>query len=292
MYSIKTGVLPFSNIDNKKEKDEKISSEVTSELFKFKFMSLVERSKMDEALKEMQLAQLGITDENTAVKVGKIQGLQVMIMGTVQKNIVNARAVHVETQQIIAAVKGDVNNIEYLSKRLASGIETYIARENLKKLRNDSPEINLDFWIENKNKPGKTQTESNKIGDSVVIHFKANKNGFVTIVDIQPGGDVVVLFPNDFSESNNIKADTEYSIPSVTDGFEITVTEPVGKDTIVAFFTLKKSEWLDRKKLSGEGFWSVKENEKLAFTRALNITATGLNKSEWESKTIDIEVVK
>jgi hypothetical protein len=132
----------------------------------------------------------------------------------------------------------------------------------------------------------------NRIGESVVFHFKSNRNGFLTIIDIQPNGDVVVLFPNDFSSSDGIKANTDYSIPSETDGFEITVTEPAGTDTIVAFFTLKKAAWLDRNKLGGEGFWSVKEGEKMEFSRGFNITATGLNKSEWESRALEIEVMK
>jgi hypothetical protein len=151
MYSIKTGVIPFVNLENKKEKDERVAPEITNSLFRYKFISLVERANMDKSIKEMELGQSGLIDEKTAVEVGKIHGIQLIIMGTIQKDTVNARAVHVETQKIVSAVSGRINDIDTISRKLAAGIETYLARENLKKLRNDSADIDLDFRIEKKN---------------------------------------------------------------------------------------------------------------------------------------------
>ena len=60
----------------------------------------------------------------------------------------------------------------------------------------------------------------------------------------------------------------------------------------MAFFTEKPVDWLDRSKLSGEGFWSVKENQKLELTRGFKVTSTKLNSRQWESKSLEIEVVK
>ena len=69
------------------------------------------------------------------------------------------------------------------------------------------------------------------IGDSDVFKFKSNRDGSLTIVDIQAGRDVVVLFPNDLRPSNRIDSEAECSIPSGDDGFKITVTK------------LKKTDW-------------------------------------------------
>ncbi len=49
-------------------------------------------------------------------------------------------------------------------------------------------------------------------------------------------------------------------------------------------------DWLDRKKLTGEGFWSVKENEKYNMARGFKVTATKLKSSEWESKVLEIDI--
>jgi hypothetical protein len=131
-----------------------------------------------------------------------------------------------------------------------------------------------------------------RIGEKVIFNFQANEDGFITIVDIQPGGDVVILFPNDFSGTNQIQANKLYSIPSLKDAFDIVVSEPAGMDTVAAFFTRKKVQWLDRKKLEGQGFWTVKKKEKLAMSRGFRVVSTSLGRDEWESRGIEIEVVR
>lgn len=290
--SITTGIMPFYDVD-KKIKSELPVSELTAELSRYKFIKLVERSKLKDIMKEIEFGMTGMVDEATVTKAGKIHGLQLMIAGTIRENKITARAIHVETGKIIASysVSGK-EAIDILGKRLASGIETFLARESLKNLRNDSPVLNLDFWVERKNK-GKIKSNKKgvmKIGESVIFHFKANKDGYLTIVDIQPNDDVVILFPNDISPDNRIYSNKTYSIPSRDAEFEIIVSEPAGRDTVIAFFTEKKVDWLDRKKLTGEGFWTVKENEKLNITRGFKVKTTELKRAEWESRILEIDV--
>ncbi len=295
-YSVSTGILTFVDSDKVKNRGESTASALSSELFKYKFIKLVERSMMKESIKEMELGMTGLIDEKTAVKVGKIHGLQLMIIGTIDNDSVNARAIHVETQKVIAAytVK-DISQIDELAKKLAGSIEVFLVRESIGKMKNDNPDIGLTFRVEKKDEAMASKILPGgkaKIGESIVFHFKADRDGYVTIIDIQPGGDIVVLFPNDSSPANEVKANVEYAIPSEKDAFEVTVTEPAGTDTVVAFFTLKKVDWLDRKQLMGEGFWSVKENKKMEMTRGLSIKSTGLKRSEWKTQKLEIEVVE
>ncbi|MDY6932945.1 MAG: DUF4384 domain-containing protein [Spirochaetota bacterium] len=299
--AVRIGVMPFVDSDKKNAtsgRSEDATAQVTNALYKYKFIKLVDRSKMKEMMREIELGMSGIVDESTAVKVGKMHGLQMMVVGTIRKNRITARAVHMETQKVISSDSvADISGIELLGYKLASGIEVFLARENLKKLRNDSPDINLDFWVEKGSASrGLKITPSAagriKIGEKVVFKFKSNRDGYLTIVDIQPCGDVVVLFPNDIHSSNRIESGREYSIPSEEDGFEITVSEPAGLDTIVAFFTKERVDWLDRKKLIGEGFWTVKEKEKFSMSRGFKITATKLKHADWESRAIEIDVYK
>jgi hypothetical protein len=290
--TISTGIMPFSGRD--RSAVESLTGELTNALAKYRFIILVERARMNEAVKEIELGQAGLINETSAVKAGRIHGIQCMIVGSISGGRIVARALHTETQRIITTAEG--SDAAAIAPKLASGIETFLMREELKRLRNDSPDVQLTLRVENKKRPGEAiapgKTGSVKIGDPVVFHFKANRDGFLTIIDIQPGGDVVVLYPNDMSPDNRITSGREYTIPSKDDSFEITVTEPAGKDTVVAFFTVRKADWLDRKKLSGEGFWSVKEGDRLEMARSLKITSTGLKPAEWESATIEIEVEK
>lgn len=293
--SITAGIMPFCDMEKNNQKTDILLSELTDALSRYRFIKLVERSKLKEVVQEIKFGMTGMVDEATAVKAGKIQGLQIMIVGTLRKNKITARAIHTETSQVIVSYSvSGISGMDILGKKLAAGVETFLARENLKSLRNDSPKLALDFWVERKDKGKITSGKKGvvKIGESVVFHFKSNKKGYLTIVDIQPGGDVVILFPNDMSPDNKISAGKTYSIPSEDDGFEITVSEPVGRDTVVAFFTKKKVDWLDRKKLTGEGFWTVKENEKFYMSRGFKVKATKLKRAAWESKVLEIDIEK
>jgi len=293
--SLEIAVMPFVDESGKKAASEAALSDLSASLSRYRFLRLVERSKLDQIVKEIQLGMTGLVNEKSALKAGKVRGVGVMIFGAVSAFGVSARAVRLETGRVIAAAAvPSTGEMAKLGDKLAYGIETHLARENVKRLRNDSPGIDLEFWLEKKNGtrlvPGKSNVM--KIGESVVFKFRANRDSYLTIVDIQPGGDVVVLYPNQFTPEGKISAGTLYSIPSAADAFEITVSEPAGSDTVVAFFTEKKADWLDRSKLEGDGFWTVKGNERYMASRGLSITATGLNRAQWESAVIEIEVVK
>jgi len=294
-------VLPFYDTDSKStdsSRSQTVLSNLTESMYRYRFIKLVERAEMKKLLSEVELGMTGLIDEKTAAKVGKIHGVQVMILGNIGERI-TARAVHVETHKIIASAStASTAELEILGEKLASDIETYLAKENLKQLRNNSPHIDLGFWVERIEKSGRKRTLSFgdkggvRIGERVIFHFRSNRTGYLTIVDIQPSGDVVVLFPNDLHPDNKILAGRMYSIPSESDGFDITVSEPTGTDTLVAFFTVNSVDWLDLKKLNRNGFWTVKKNEKLALSRGFSITATKLKRADWESITLEMNVQK
>lgn len=79
--------------------------------------------------------------------------------------------------------------------------------ENLFNLGKIGPgPINLSVWT---NKPA---GQKFKTGDRVVIYFKANKDCYVTALNVSGQGDVVVLLPNKEHPDNFIKAGQEYSL--------------------------------------------------------------------------------
>ena len=292
--AVSVGILPFSS-SAAKASSSSVVSDLTSSLSSYAFIRLIERARMDEMAKEIELGMSGLVDEKTAVKQGKVMGLEIMVLGSISPSGVSARAVHVESGRIIAsssAPSSSQNDMRTLGKNLAYDIETFLARENVKHLRNDSPDITLKFWTAKKSGAAVQQGSKLKIGDSIVFNAQSSKNGYLTIVDVQPGGDVVVLYPNDFAKDNAIAANTLYSIPSASDNFEITVTEPAGTDTVVAFFTERKADWLDRNKLEGSGFKTVKIAERYFTTRGFSVVATNLKRNEWESSSLEVDVVK
>lgn len=96
-----------------------------------------------------------------------------------------------------------------MGKSLASNLEVYLAKENLKSMSNDSPVIDMEFYLEKFGKSRRYRVSSGKtgrvkIGEKIIFHIRSNESGHLTIVDFQPGGDVVILYPNDFHPDNSI----------------------------------------------------------------------------------------
>lgn len=99
-------------------------------------LSIVERSRLEDALKEMNLSFGGIVEQTTAVKVGKAVGANAILVGSFLEIggliRMNARLIDVETSKVLKAevVQGTVGReIFQLVDDLAAGIEGELVAE-------------------------------------------------------------------------------------------------------------------------------------------------------------------
>lgn len=294
---LRVGVLPLYDTAQQGKTPTRaaqgVASEITSALAQYKFLGVVDRSAMEALFKEVELGQAGVVDPATAARLGRVQGIQVLVTGAIVNGRLTARAVHLETQRVIAtAAAPDAGHGEILAAAIAAGIEAFMARENLKRLRNENPDIAVRFWAERGAGERVDPARGGlRVGDTVRFRFTADRDGYLTLVNIQADGEVIVLYPNDFHPDNAVRKGQVYTVPGDDDGFEITVGEPAGIETVTAFFTTKKVAWLDRKELQGTGLASVRQKSRYEFTaRGLKITGTQLSKKEWKSSVLEIEV--
>ncbi|MDD5067047.1 MAG: CsgG/HfaB family protein [bacterium] len=102
-------VFPF-NCDEKlarKRVDLAVSELLTSHILKSGTFKLIERSRIDTILKEQELGQTGIIDTETAVKVGKVLGARLMVLGNVARigrsYQISSRLVDAQSSEIISA---------------------------------------------------------------------------------------------------------------------------------------------------------------------------------------------
>jgi superkiller protein 3 len=102
-------VLPFKNLMQEKTYDglsEGIPAIIISKLGTMRGISLVERAQLDKAFQEMGLQKVGVVDEKTAVKAGKILGVDIVVVGEFQViggNIrISARFVEVQTGKVLS----------------------------------------------------------------------------------------------------------------------------------------------------------------------------------------------
>jgi hypothetical protein len=81
--------------------------------------------------------------------------------------------------------------------------------------------------------PGATYT----FGENVVIRVRSEKEGFVTLYDLDSQGNVTLLFPNGFTISNRIAAGQLLTVGDANDPFEIKAQGVPGRETVIAVFT-------------------------------------------------------
>ena len=132
-------VVDFRNTGNDKSYDyleDTIPEAIITYLAKGGNVEIVERSRLKDALKELELGMTGIIDEQTAVEVGRAVGANAILLGSFVSIgdviRINARLIDVKTSRIIKAetVQGGVGKeIFNLMDEMARSIETQLIGE-------------------------------------------------------------------------------------------------------------------------------------------------------------------
>lgn len=122
-------VVPFDNI-NKAAAYEWLSvgicETLSTDLARIENLTLVERHQVNKILNEVKLSQLGLIDDSTVQKVGKLLGAEFLIVGAFQLHKsqirITARFIDVETGKIerTAKVDGNLEEIFLLEDKLVT----------------------------------------------------------------------------------------------------------------------------------------------------------------------------
>jgi len=121
-------ILYFDNYTGKSDYDplgKGISSMMISDLSVVKEIQLVERDRMQDLIKEIDLQHTNYFDSTTSVKVGRMVGAQYVVVGafaSVDPQMrIDTRVVRVETGEVVksAQVTGDQDKFFDLEKKLS-----------------------------------------------------------------------------------------------------------------------------------------------------------------------------
>lgn len=107
---VRAGVLPFEEIGKgakKKELGRVVAAEVSTILQRDHGLLLVERAQVTAVLREQALGASGAIDPETAASLGKILGVEVLVLGSVSEvgdhYRIDAKVVDAEDAQVLAA---------------------------------------------------------------------------------------------------------------------------------------------------------------------------------------------
>lgn len=115
---------------------------------------------------------------------------------------------------------------------------------------------------------------SARVGKDLFFKVKSEKNGRLWVVQVDPEDHMNLLFPNDQSEQNDIKAGETVNIPPEDANWAITADKPLGK-SILAFIVT-----------TGDGSIS----DIIAGEKDLEKAVRLIKKSEWSIKKMVIDI--
>ncbi len=150
-------IMPFDNPNHDKMLDigGGIAETLITELGRIQDLTLVERSRINDAIKEIKLGQSGFVDTATAQKAGQFVGADSVVVGSFQRDPavlrLVARLVDVQTAQVRATAKVDgkpnelISLQDQLAAKILEAIKGSVAEAERRKL-GVSPSANLDAF--------------------------------------------------------------------------------------------------------------------------------------------------
>lgn len=129
--SIRLAILYFNNSggDDKLEKLRKgLADMLITDLSKLGSVSIVERSRLEDIIKEQELGKHGAIDKQTASRIGKLLGAEAILTGAYFEMMgmlrIDARFIDVETGEVLKSdgVEGPTNDFFILEKELLGKI--------------------------------------------------------------------------------------------------------------------------------------------------------------------------
>lgn len=192
----------FSAQDNLKKA---LSDSLTINLAKYKSLSIVERTRLKDAVSEVTLSQSTFVSADNAIKIGKTLGAEYVLLGSISKigDIfeVSERIVQVETSKIIDAKsircsKADaiLKGIDYLSLEIAKAFGESIENEEL---------INAKKAVEYANNPELFLTKKEEPIEKKEVKTEENKDKNQPQVQASPNPLSIVVKKEDLEKAKS-----------------------------------------------------------------------------------------
>lgn len=148
---------------------------------------------------------------------------------------------------------------------------------------NEQPPFKIELWTEE----GRPRYG---IGDSVTFLFKAERDCYVTLIDIGTSGKVTKIFPNVWHDSNFVKAGQVYRIPPPSQQFRFKIEGPGGMEYVKAIATLDPLQSIAKAQIIPKGnFAQFQQPALLLKDIGTELVAAGAQR--WSEAGLSFEIV-
>jgi len=193
-------VVEFSDLDGRiTELGRFLSEELITRLFMTRTFTVIERQLLNKIIQEHKLNMVGLIDQSTAKKLGKILGVDAICTGTITDLVttvkVNARLISTETGSVFAVAASEIKKDKVIEKLM--GKISYVMRSKGPASGGKSVLPGKVVFMEDFS--GYEEGDPTDWGRNVYV--KTLKDGRKYLVSSIPGRHTVgqnVMFPKDF----------------------------------------------------------------------------------------------
>ncbi len=245
---LKIGVGNFNYLDTQMASPFAVYlvDEIDAALVADKRFKVIARKELDEFLKEYELQITDIINPNTTVGIGKIEGVDAILVGSYgewgKEVRVSAKMIEVERGEKLASKTTTIKDIpknvpikpvdhdamkvqiEKLSNLLPERPESPKPQLNPKFQKNS--DFDIRAWVD------RGAGGLYKKGEEMTVYLKSELDCYVEIYDIYPDGSTHRIFPNEYRQDNFIRRDKLYELPRKIDPFTFEITPPFGVEKL------------------------------------------------------------
>ena len=122
-------------------------------------------------------------------------------------------------------------SVEKLADKLRRTFEREVLIKLLRFFRNPNPPFDLRVWVDRNDNP------TYKIGETMSMSFKAEKDCYLILLNVDSEGYVTMMFPNKYRRDNKVIGGRTYTVPSSAMPFKIRTKPPHGRELVMALAT-------------------------------------------------------
>ena len=211
---------------------------------------LAERRNLDQIRQEWGLWTSDHVTPSQAQQLGSLAGLNVIILGSLNDRV---DRVHLVVKAIDAATGKNLGAEDAMLPKdnvvQSLFAKTIVVRPAIAPGVPSAPppgpvaapppppdpnRLKVELW---------TDKPSYKLGDTIRFSFKTSKDAYVTLINVSASGAMSIIFPNQFSKGNFVKAGQIVSVPREEDGFGFILAGQPGTEIVRVVASEQPIEW-------------------------------------------------
>ena len=138
-----------------------------------------------------------------------------------------------------------------------------------------SPALSVVAWVDHAD-------NTYAIGEAVTLFVRANKDAYLTVLNVGPSGNTTLLFPNAVQKDARVAAGHVVQIPAPDTGISIRVSDPVGRELVKVIATTSPAPLFEASTLAGAGPFATLEEDSGSVARDLQVTMDAAGSHEWD----------